>query len=84
MTDYSKMTRPLSRKEASDYLLHRHGLRRSAAYLAKLAVTGGGPIFRKAGSRAAIYNIHDLDKWAASIISKPMHSTSDELNTVAA
>ena len=69
-------TRPLRRAEASAYLLKRHGLSRTAATLAKLAVTGGGPPFRKA-NRTPIYDPADLDRWAASITSPPVRSTSE-------
>jgi hypothetical protein len=69
-------TRPLRRNEASAYLLERHGLSRTAATLAKLAVTGGGPPFRKA-NRTPIYDPADLDRWVASITSPPVRSTSE-------
>lgn len=68
--------RPLRRTEASAYLLERHGISRTPATLAKLAVTGGGPPFHKA-SRTPIYYLADLDKWAASIISPKIGSTSE-------
>jgi hypothetical protein len=47
----------------------------SSRWLAKLAVTGGGPIFRKAG-RFPIYDPKDLDDWARSRIGEPRRSTS--------
>jgi hypothetical protein len=68
--------RPLRRTEASAYLLERHGISRTPATLAKLAVTGGGPSFRKA-NRIPIYYRADLDQWAASIISPKIASTSE-------
>jgi hypothetical protein len=70
------ISRPLRRAEASAYLLERHGLSRTAATLAKLAVTGGGPPFRKA-NRTPIYDPADLDRWVASITSSPVRSTSE-------
>jgi hypothetical protein len=69
--------RPLSRKEASAYLLSRHGISRAPSTLAKLAVSGGGPVFRKINCRAVVYDIADLDTWAASMLSGPMRSTSE-------
>jgi hypothetical protein len=68
--------RPLRRTEASTYLLDRHGISRTPATLAKLAVTGGGPPFRKA-NRIPIYSQADLDQWAASITSPKIRSTSE-------
>jgi hypothetical protein len=66
----------LRRKAASDYLRETHGVPRAPATLAKLAVIGGGPIFRRAG-RVPLYSTDDLDLWVASILSPPMRSTSD-------
>ena len=68
----------LNRKAASEYLLSTWGLARSANYLAKLAVIGGGPAFRKA-NRAPLYAREDLDSWASDLIGPRVHSTS-ELN----
>jgi hypothetical protein len=69
-------SRPLSRAEASAYLRERHGISHSPAYLAKLAVTGGGPRFMKA-RRTVIYTPELLDEYAASIISPPVACTSE-------
>lgn len=66
----------LRRKSAAQYVREQWGLPCEASWLAKLAVTGGGPIFRKCG-RFPIYVIKDLDDWAASRLSPPMRSTSD-------
>jgi hypothetical protein len=68
--------RLLRRKTASEYLLETHGLDRAPSTLAKLAVIGGGPIFRRIG-RVPLYATDDLDKWVASKLSAPMRSTSD-------
>lgn len=68
--------RPLTRREASDYLLEKHGIRRCPATLAKYAVIGGGPPFRRAG-RNIIYDPPVLDEWADEITSPLMRSTSD-------
>ena len=66
----------LRRKAASDYLRETHGLERAPSTLAKLAVIGGGPIFRHAG-RIPLYSPEDLDAWAESLLSAPMRSTSE-------
>jgi hypothetical protein len=68
--------RYLRRKAASDYLHETHGLDRAPSTLAKLAVIGGRPIFRRAG-RFPLYSMADLDEWVASKLSPPMRSTSD-------
>jgi hypothetical protein len=73
--------RPLDRREASEYLLEKHGVRRSANTLAKLACVGGGPAFRKV-KRAVIYDQPALDAYAAAITSAP-HRTTSELCEVA-
>jgi hypothetical protein len=44
--------------------------------LAKYAVIGGGPIFRRIG-RVPLYAEDDLDQWITSKLSGPMRSTSD-------
>jgi hypothetical protein len=51
------------------------GLQRAPATLAKLAVTGGGPGFHKAG-RWPLYDPDDLDEWASRLIGKALVSTS--------
>ena len=68
--------RYLSRTEAAQYIRTRYGFPCSRQWLAKLAVLGGGPIFRKAG-RNPIYAPADLDNWAMSRIGEPQRSTSD-------
>ena len=69
----------LSRNNACHYLKERYGIVRSPKTLAKYATVGGGPLFEKAG-RAALYKPADLDAWACSILSGPLHSTSDASN----
>jgi hypothetical protein len=70
------MRRLLRRKAASEYLHETHGWNCAHSTLAKLAVVGGGPIFRRIG-RVPLYATDDLDKWVASKLSAPMRSTSD-------
>lgn len=72
----SVMDRPLRRREASDYLLVRHGIERKPGTLAKLAVQGHGPLFRKAG-RVPLYDVTDLDAWAQAITTPKVRSTSE-------
>ena len=62
--------RYLGRNEAARYIRARYGFPCSRQWLAKLAVLGGGPIFRKAG-RNPIYAPADLDDWAMSRIGQP-------------
>ena len=64
-------------KGASSYLEKRWGVRRAPAYLAKLRVVGGGPAFRRVGSRDVAYEEAELDRWAESLISRPLRSTSE-------
>lgn len=68
----------LRRNDASAYVRERWKFPCSSAWLAKLAVIGGGPIYRKAG-RYPIYATEDLDNWAQSRISGPLNSTSEYL-----
>ena len=65
----------LRRTVAAHYVRSTWGIPCSARWLAKLAVTGGGPIFRKAG-RFPIYDPAELDVWAQSRIGEPRRSTS--------
>jgi hypothetical protein len=65
----------LRRGSASAYLRARHGLVFAPSTLAKLAVTGGGPVFRRVG-RFPVYTPNDLDDWVTSKLSAPMLSTS--------
>ena len=72
--------RLLRRKAASQYLHETHGLERAPSTLAKLAVIGGGPIFRRI-NRVPLYSTDDLDGWVASKLSAPMRSTSDNVSS---
>jgi predicted DNA-binding transcriptional regulator AlpA len=64
-------------RQASDYLLQRHGITRSHATLNKLRVVGGGPTYRKIGARNVGYEESALDEWAGSLVSGPLRSTSE-------
>ncbi len=65
----------LRRIPAAEYVHARYGFC-TAGTLAKLAVTGGGPRFRKIG-KWPVYTPEDLDAWAQSKISQPVSSTSE-------
>jgi hypothetical protein len=65
----------LRRADAANYLQQKYGLRCAKQTLAKLAVLGGGPVFRNAG-RVPLYAPKDLDEWALSRIGRPRTSTS--------
>ena len=67
--------RLLRRKEAARYLSDLRGLPIAAQTLAKLAVVGGGPAFRKFG-RFPVYDIANLDAWANAKLGRLQHSTS--------
>ena len=64
-------------RQASEYLREQHGIGRSPATLSKLRVVGGGPEFRKVGTRDVAYAEPALDSWATSLISRPLRSTSE-------
>jgi hypothetical protein len=69
-------TRRVRRSEAAAYIQENHGIPCAPKTLAKLAVIGGGPIFRKAG-KVPLYELGDLDAWAESKLSKPVRSTAE-------
>lgn len=71
------MTTPLLRRDgASAYLFDRWGIKRTPKTLAKLAVIGGGPRFRKDGIRP-LYDPADLDEWAQGRLSPLVSSTAE-------
>lgn len=76
MTTAINQRRPLRRSEASEYLENQHGIRRTVSTLAKLAVIGGGPVFRRVG-RTPLYAPDDLDAWVAVKLGPPQRTTSD-------
>ena len=65
----------LMRADAARYVRETWGLPCSKAWLAKLAVVGGGPVFRKAG-KTPLYSPDDLDSWAEARIGAVQKSTS--------
>jgi len=66
----------LTRKDAAAYLKRTCGFG-AVATLNRLASQGGGPAFRRAGGRIALYTIADLDAWAEAQIGPRQTSTSD-------
>ena len=75
MTDVPKVRR-LRRIEASEYLKMEWGMSRTSKTLAKLAVVGGGPAFRKDG-RLVLYEIDALDEWAREQLTESVRSTAE-------
>jgi hypothetical protein len=75
--DSSCMPRYFRRAAAATHIRKRWGIACSQAYLAKLAVLGGGPEFHLAG-RFPLYAPEALDAWAASKISKQRFRTTAE------
>ena len=68
--------RRLRRDEASRYLNDAWGISRTPKTLAKLAVVGGGPMFRMDG-RFPLYETAALDAWARERLSEPKRSTAE-------
>jgi len=66
----------LRREDAARYVRERFGAPCSRAWLAKIAVTGGGPTFRKIG-RFPVYSTGDLDDWVRGRMTAPRRSTSE-------
>ena len=65
----------LRRRDAAEYLKNKYGCG-SWQTLAKLAVNGDGPVYRKFG-RAVLYAAEDLDHWATNKLGPQQRSTSD-------
>ena len=78
MTPVDEKRRPLRRAEASQYLENSYGIRRAVSTMAKLAVLGGGPVFRRVG-RTPLYAPDDLDAWVAAKLGPPQRTTSEIL-----
>jgi hypothetical protein len=67
--------RLLRRVEAARHIHDKWGYPCSPKTLAKYAVIGGGPRFRKAG-RFPLYHPDDLDRWVSDKLSDLVTSTS--------
>jgi hypothetical protein len=68
--------RLLRRAEAAQHIYDKWGYPCSPRTLAKYAVIGGGPPFRKAG-RYPLYHPDDLDGWVGGKLSNLVTSTSE-------
>lgn len=65
------MAEPLLRTpEACDYLLKKHGIRRSPKTITKERHEGTGPAFHLIGSRSIGHTTAALDEYAERLISK--------------
>jgi len=64
------------RTEAAAYVTTTYGIPCSPKTLAKVAVIGGGPPYRKVG-RTPLYSAADLDVWAKGKMGPLVHSTSE-------
>ena len=71
-----KSERLRRRTAAADYVQTKWGIPCKPKTLAKLAVIGGGPVFRKAG-RTPLYPEDGLDDWANSKLGPRVRSTSE-------
>lgn len=69
--------RLMRRAEAAQYLRERYGLPVSEKSLAKRAVYGTGPRFRKYG-RHPLYSPADLDAYVAEALSAPTSASSQQ------
>ena len=69
------LPRYLRREEAAKYVRENWGIPCAPKWLAKLAVEGGGPVFRKAG-RFPMYAPSELDKWAEGRLGASQTSTA--------
>ena len=65
----------LRRKAAARHLTER-GLQVAAQTLAKYAVVGGGPAYRRFG-RFPLYKVADLNSWAVARLGPRQSSTSE-------
>jgi hypothetical protein len=66
----------LRRNDASEYLFEIHGIIVAPNTLAKKAVEGGGPRFRRYG-RIPYYDTQELDRYALETLGRLRSSTSD-------
>jgi hypothetical protein len=66
----------MRRRDASQYLLERHGIRHAEQTLAKLAVKGKGPRFQLRG-RYPVYSQELLDEYAAGRSVGTVRSTGE-------
>jgi hypothetical protein len=67
----------MSRRETSEYLRVRHGIKMGPAGLANAALNGSGPVYQKDGAVRCVYWRPDVDVWARSRKSRRVRSTSE-------
>ena len=72
----NKRERLRRRDAAAEYIQSEWSIPCKPKTLAKLAVIGGGPVFRKAG-RTPLYPEDALDDWAKSKLGPRVRSTSE-------
>jgi hypothetical protein len=66
----------LQRDQAAAFITERLGVRISTTKLAILASDGGGPVFRRFGSRV-YYRVADLRSWVTAKLGETYTSTAD-------
>jgi hypothetical protein len=71
-----KSERLRRRSAAAEYIRSTWGIPCAPRFLAKLAVIGGGPPFRRAG-RTPLYPEDGLDDWARRRLGPRVRSTSE-------
>ncbi len=76
MLDLENLPPGLDRKQASQYLLARYGIRQAPATLAKKACTGDGPAFHLVNKRP-LYPQKELDEYAQRHLGRLVKSTSE-------
>lgn len=76
MTQADTSSRLLRRTEAASYVERTYGIPCTQKTLAKLAVVGGGPAYRKAGP-FPLYSGSDLDAWAKAKLGPLVRTTSE-------
>ena len=67
----------MSRRETSEYLRVRHGIKMGPTGLANAAWKGSGPRFQKDGGVRVVYWRPDVDDWARIRKSPRVRSTSE-------
>jgi hypothetical protein len=70
-------------KGASEYLLSKHGLKRSTRTLQNLRQKGGGPAYTKPSSRETLYSDTDLDAWVAKLTERRFENSAQEAAAIA-
>lgn len=76
LTDNDPSERLMRRAEAAAYISETFGVSCCVSTLAKLAVIGGGPTYRKFG-RYPLYAPSACRAWVQAKLSKPVASTSE-------